>query len=149
MLLRLRLLVASLGGGVLLLLILCLGAQNLDQRASLNLGFGRTAELPTGFLVGVALVIGVISGGSATALLLPRGDFEQNLEILSCAERLDVPADETVEFPESKRIHFWCCCICNMTIVTRFATLLNIILGSNWAASRSGSGISQSNVNGL
>ncbi|MEN9541175.1 MAG: hypothetical protein RLZZ459_1266, partial [Cyanobacteriota bacterium] len=30
MLLRLRLLVASLGGGVLLLLILCLGAQNLD-----------------------------------------------------------------------------------------------------------------------
>jgi hypothetical protein len=25
-------------------------------------------------LVGVALVIGVISGGSATALLLPRGD---------------------------------------------------------------------------
>jgi len=74
MLLRLRLLVASLGGGILLLLILCLGAQNLDRRASLNLGFGRTAELPTGFLVGVALVIGVISGGTATALLLPRGD---------------------------------------------------------------------------
>ena len=73
MLLRLRLLLASLGGGVLLLLILCLGAQNLDQRASLNLGFGRTAELPTGFLLGVALVIGVVSGGAATALVLPRG----------------------------------------------------------------------------
>ena len=72
MLLRLRLLVASLGGGALLLLLLCLGAQNLDKRASLNLGFGRTAELPTGFLVGIALVIGVISGGTATALLLPR-----------------------------------------------------------------------------
>ena len=64
MLLRLRLLLASLGGGVLLLLLLCLGAQNLHQRASLNLGFGRTAELPTGFLVGVALVIGVISAMS-------------------------------------------------------------------------------------
>lgn len=74
MLLRLRLLAASLGGGLLLLLILCLGAQNLDQRASLNLGFGRTAELPTGFLLGVALVIGVVSGGAATALVLPRSD---------------------------------------------------------------------------
>ncbi|MFM2080259.1 MAG: hypothetical protein RLZZ124_907 [Cyanobacteriota bacterium] len=74
MLLRLRLLLASLGGGVLLLLLLCLGAQNLQQRASLNLGVGRTAELPTGFLVGVALAIGVISGGAATALLLPRRD---------------------------------------------------------------------------
>jgi uncharacterized integral membrane protein len=72
MLLRLRLLLASLGGGALLLLILCLGAQNLDQRASLKLGFGRTAELPTGFLLGVALVIGVVSGGATTALLLPR-----------------------------------------------------------------------------
>ena len=66
MLLRLRLLLASLGGGVLLLVLLCLGAQNLNQRSSVNLGFGRTAELPTGFLVGVALVIGVISGGTAT-----------------------------------------------------------------------------------
>ena len=74
MLLRLRLLLASLGGGVLLLLILCLGAQNLDQRTRLNLGFGRTAELPSGFLLGVSLVIGVISGGAASALLLPGSD---------------------------------------------------------------------------
>ena len=76
MLVRLRLLLASLGGGALLLLLLCLGAQNLDQRASLNLGIGRTRDLPTGFLVGVALVIGVISGGSTTALLLPRRELE-------------------------------------------------------------------------
>ncbi|MFZ9408516.1 MAG: choice-of-anchor I family protein, partial [Burkholderiaceae bacterium] len=54
-LLRLRLLVASLGGGALLLLLLCLGAQNLDQRTSLNLGFGRTAELPTGFVAGTSV----------------------------------------------------------------------------------------------
>ena len=73
MVLRLRLLLTCLGGGALLLLLLCLGAQNLN-RTSLNLGVGRTPELPSGFLVGVALVIGVISGGSATALLLPRGD---------------------------------------------------------------------------
>ncbi|MBM5808104.1 MAG: hypothetical protein FJ056_10545 [Cyanobacteria bacterium M_surface_10_m2_179] len=79
MLLRLRLLVASLGGGILLLLILCLGAQNLDQRARLNLGFGKTAELPTGFLLGLALVTGVISGGVTTALLLPRSGQDRNV----------------------------------------------------------------------
>ncbi len=72
MLLRLRLLLTSLGGGLLLLVILCLGAQNLEDRPSLRLGFATTAPLPSGFLVGVALVIGVISGGSTTALLLPR-----------------------------------------------------------------------------
>ena len=70
-LLRLRLLLASLGGGALLLLLLCLGAQNLDQRTSLGMGPWRSVELPAGFLVGVAVVIGVISGGCSTALLLP------------------------------------------------------------------------------
>ncbi|MCP9774042.1 hypothetical protein [Cyanobium sp. WAJ14-Wanaka] len=74
MLVRLRLLVASLLGGSLLLAILCLGAQNLEQRPSLNLGVGRTAQLPAGFLVGLALVVGVISGGCSVALLAPRGD---------------------------------------------------------------------------
>jgi uncharacterized integral membrane protein len=72
MFVRARLLVASLMGGSLLLAILCLGAQNLDQRPSLNLGFSRTAPLPAGVLVGVALVIGVISGGCSAALLAPR-----------------------------------------------------------------------------
>ena len=71
MLLRLRLLLASLAGSALLLLLLCLGAQNLEQRPSLNLGFGRSAPLPAGFLVGVALVLGVLSGGCSAALLLP------------------------------------------------------------------------------
>ena len=71
MLLRLRLLLASLAGSTLLLLLLCLGAQNLEQRPSLNLGFGRSAPLPSGFLVGVALVLGVLSGGCGAALLLP------------------------------------------------------------------------------
>jgi len=71
MVLRLRLLLGSLLGGTLLLAVLCLGAQNLDQRQRLNLGFGQTAPLPSGFLVGVALAVGVISGGSTVALLLP------------------------------------------------------------------------------
>jgi hypothetical protein len=74
MLLRLRLLLASLGGGLLLLLILCLGAQNLEQRPRLWLGFTSTAPLPAGFLVGLALAVGVVSGGCSVALLAPRED---------------------------------------------------------------------------
>ena len=73
MVLRLQLLLSTVVGGLLLLSVLCLGAQNLDERPSLNLGFGqRSAPLPSGFLVGLALAVGVISGGSSAALLLPR-----------------------------------------------------------------------------
>lgn len=71
MLLRLRLLLATLLGATLLLVCLCLGAQNLEDRPSLRLGFARTAPLPSGFLVGLALVAGLISGGSAVALGWP------------------------------------------------------------------------------
>ena len=69
-LIRLRLLLISFGGG-LLLLLLCLGAQNLQDRHALQLGGQRSVPLPTGFLVGISMVIGVISGGTATAVLLP------------------------------------------------------------------------------
>ena len=71
MLIRLRLLLISFGGSLLLLLLLCLGAQHLQDRHTLLVGGQRSVPLPTGFLVGVALVIGVISGGTATAVLLP------------------------------------------------------------------------------
>jgi hypothetical protein len=71
MLLRLRLLLGSLSGAALLLLSLCLGAQNLEERLPLNLGVGRSVPLPTGFVVGVALAVGVLSGGSTAALLMP------------------------------------------------------------------------------
>ena len=71
MLLRLRLLLFSLGTGTLLLL-LCLGSQNLAERHRLQVGSFQSASLPSGFLVGVSLVIGVISGGSAVAVLMPQ-----------------------------------------------------------------------------
>jgi hypothetical protein len=74
MLLRLRLLIGSLLGAGLLLLAVCLGAQNLDERRSLNFGVARSAALPTGFVLGVALALGVACGGSAAALLLPGRD---------------------------------------------------------------------------
>lgn len=80
MVLRLQLLLSSLAGGLLLLGMLCLGAQNLNDRPSLNLGFGqRSAPLPSGFLVGIALVLGVISGGSCGAVLTP-GPNDQDQE---------------------------------------------------------------------
>ena len=72
MLLRLRLLLFSLGTGMLLLLLLCLGSQNLAERHRLQVGSFQSASLPSGFLVGVSLVIGVISGGSAVAVLTPQ-----------------------------------------------------------------------------
>lgn len=71
MLLRLRLLLITLGGGAALLLVLCLGAQNLGDRYRLNLGVGETAPLPAGFVVGVSAVLGVISGGSLAAIFMP------------------------------------------------------------------------------
>ena len=76
MLLRLRLFVGSLVGGALLVVALGLGAQNLEDRPSLNLGVGRSAPLPSGFLVGLALALGVTSGGSAVALLAGRRNPE-------------------------------------------------------------------------
>jgi len=72
MLVRLRLLLGSLAGASLLLVALCLGAQNLSERPSLQFGIGRSAPLPSGFLVGIALALGVVSGGSAVALLAGR-----------------------------------------------------------------------------
>ena len=71
MLLRLRLLLITLGGGAALLMVLCLGAQNLSDRYRLKLGVGNTAPLPAGFIVGVSTVLGVISGGSLVVVLMP------------------------------------------------------------------------------
>ena len=71
MLLRLRLLLITLGGSVALLVVLCLGAQNLSERYRLKLGVGTTAPLPAGFIVGVSTVLGVISGGSLAVVVMP------------------------------------------------------------------------------
>lgn len=74
MLVRLRLVVGSLMGAALVLLAVCLGAQNLSDRPSLRLGVARSAPLPTGFLLGLALAAGLVSGGSAVAVVLGDGD---------------------------------------------------------------------------
>ncbi|MAR06454.1 MAG: hypothetical protein CL862_05080 [Cyanobium sp. NAT70] len=71
MLVRLRLLTLSYGGALLLLFMLCLGAQNLNERHSIRFGSARSAELPSGFILGISLVMGMISGGSVATILLP------------------------------------------------------------------------------
>ena len=67
-----RILCLSFATAMLLLFVLCLGSQNLQDRKSLNLGFSKTAPLPTGFLLGISLILGVVSGGSARAIFLPK-----------------------------------------------------------------------------
>ena len=67
-----RVLFTTLLSSGMLLIVLCLGSQNIGDRKNLNLGFAKTAPLPTGFLVGMSFVIGAISGGSATALIVPQ-----------------------------------------------------------------------------
>ena len=74
MLIRLRLLSLSLGSGLMLLLVLCLGAQNLNDRHRLNLGVGQSAPLPSGFIVGFSLALGIVCGGSVAAVLAPAPD---------------------------------------------------------------------------
>ncbi len=57
---------------LLLIFMLLLGSQNLNERHSLNLGTGSTEELPAGFLIGISVVLGSLSGGLATVFLIPK-----------------------------------------------------------------------------
>jgi hypothetical protein len=77
MLNRLRLVLGSLVGSGVVVLAVCLGAQNLTDRPTLRLGPAQSAPLPSGFLIGLALAAGVFSGGSVVALALgPAADEE-------------------------------------------------------------------------
>lgn len=76
MLLRLRLVLGSLAGALLVALAVCLGAQNLNDRPVLRLGVAQTAPLPSGFLVAMALAAGLFSGGSAVAVAFGRSDSD-------------------------------------------------------------------------
>ena len=69
MLLKIKILSFSFISGLLLFLMLCLGANNLNEKKSVNLGINKTVPLPTGFIIGVSIVVGVLAGGSTTAIL--------------------------------------------------------------------------------
>ncbi len=70
MIIRIKILTTSIAAGALLLLAICLGSQNLNDRYSINFGLNKTAPLPIGFIVGVSLITGILTGGSLTALLI-------------------------------------------------------------------------------
>lgn len=70
MLKKLLLLTLTFTNAGLILLVLCLGAQNLNHRYKLNLGFSSTPPYPTGFLAGVSITLGIISGGSTAGILI-------------------------------------------------------------------------------
>ena len=74
MLLKLKILAKTFASASLLLLVLCLGSQNLKDKKSIQVGTTKTEKLPAGFVVGVSLIFGVISGGSAAALLITKDD---------------------------------------------------------------------------
>jgi uncharacterized integral membrane protein len=106
-LIRLRLLLISFGGGLLLMLLLCLGAQNLQDRHTLQLGGQRSVPLPTGFLVGIALVIGVISGGTATGRVASRTTRSLRLRAISSGNQasnaIKVPSTTKRVMPRASR----------------------------------------------
>ncbi len=74
MLLLLLLYMGSVIGTFLLLLMLSICSQNINERSVVNLGMGRTVPLPQGFVVGLAILCGVFSGGASAALFGPNGD---------------------------------------------------------------------------
>ena len=62
----------SLSNSALLILMIALGSQNLSDSHKINLGLLTTQEsYPIGFLVGISTVLGSISGGLATIILIP------------------------------------------------------------------------------
>ncbi len=62
----------SLSNTTLLILMISLGSQNLSDLKKINLGFSTSNEAyPTGFLIGISTILGSISGGLTTVLLLP------------------------------------------------------------------------------
>jgi len=62
----------NISNTILLVLMISLGSQNLSDTKKINFGFSSTSEAyPTGFLIGISTILGSISGGLATILLVP------------------------------------------------------------------------------
>ena len=69
---KLLLSIITLSNSGLLLLMIALGSQNLSNSHNINFGLYTTKEAyPSGFIIGISTVLGSISGGITTILLLP------------------------------------------------------------------------------
>ncbi len=71
---KVLLLLFTFSNAGLMFLVLCLGTQNLTNRNSLNLGFSSTPAYPNGFILGASITLGILSGGTTSALLISRKD---------------------------------------------------------------------------
>ena len=69
MLLRLRLITINFTISILLLIFLCLGSQNITKRYKVNFLINETVELPSGFIVGISFIFGLLSGGYSSILM--------------------------------------------------------------------------------
>ncbi len=67
---KILLLLLTISNAGLILFVLCLGTQNLNSRSSINLGFSSTPPYPNGFILGLSITLGLVSGGSTSALLI-------------------------------------------------------------------------------
>ena len=72
MFLKIRLLSINITISILLLIFLCLGSQNLTKRYKINLLMNETVELPSGFIVGVGFILGFLSGGFSSTLIIKK-----------------------------------------------------------------------------
>jgi len=68
---KLLILVLTISNAGLILFVLCLGTQNLNNRNPINLGFSSTPAYPNGFILGLSITLGFISGGSTSIFLMP------------------------------------------------------------------------------
>ena len=71
MLLKTISLTTSLVNTILLVIMLALGSQNLSTKHNLNFGITTTEKYPSGFLIGMSIALGSLSGGVTTTLLVP------------------------------------------------------------------------------
>ena len=64
--------IITLSNSALLILMIALGSQNLSNSHTINFGMYSSKEVyPSGFLIGVSTILGSISGGLITILILP------------------------------------------------------------------------------
>jgi len=67
---RLQLLTLNIASSILVILILCLGSQNLSKKHSLNFLINKSVPLPIGFLVGTSFALGLLSGGTTAVFMI-------------------------------------------------------------------------------
>ena len=76
---KFKLLTLSLTTSIMLFIMLCLGSQNLNDTHKIKLGFTSTEPLPSGFIVGISLILGLLgSSGIISEFLSDESNKESS-----------------------------------------------------------------------